>query len=184
MSAASMSTAGYAWASRIARQPEPVQRSRALVDRLRGTDIRCEAIRQELGDERPRDKHALVDVEAELAEPRLLREIGRRNAPVDAPLEELGDLRALGLRQARVEERIEAIERQVQRMQQQVGRLVVGIGRAVAERERCLAEARHGVPKPVAQRLEVVRGGAHEWCAPTLATSLDSVAALPPVGEQ
>ena len=52
------------------------------------------------------------------------------------------ELRALGLRQPRVEERLEAVERQVQRVQQQVGGLVVGVGRAVAEGELRLAEAR------------------------------------------
>ena len=97
------------------------------------------------------NEDALVDVEAEFAEPGFLREIGRRHAPVDAPFEELGHLRALGLRQPRVEEGLEAVERQVQRMQQQVGRLVVGVGRAVTEGERGFAEARHRVAQPVAQ---------------------------------
>ena len=75
-------------------------------------------------------------------------------------VEELRELRALGLRQACVEERLEPVERQVQRVQQQVRRLVVGVGRAVAERELRLAEARHRVAQPVAQRLELVHGGA------------------------
>ena len=50
-------------------------------------------------------------------------------------VEQLRELRALGLREPRVEERLEPVERQVQRVQQQVRGLVVRVGRAVAERE-------------------------------------------------
>ena len=55
-------------------------------------DERLERVGEQLGDERARDEHALVDVEAELAEPRLAREIGGGNALVDAAREELAQL--------------------------------------------------------------------------------------------
>ena len=136
--------------------------ARAEVERRRDAlgraDVRRESFGQELGDEGPRNEHALVDVEAEIAEPGFVRQVGGGHALVDPPLEQLRDLRALGLRQPRIEERFETIERQVQRVQQQVGRFVVGVGRAVAEGEPRLAETRHRVAQPVAQRLEVVCG--------------------------
>ncbi len=75
--------------------------------------------------------------------------------------EELADLAALGVRELRVEERLEPVERQVQRVQQQVRGFVVRVGRPVAEGELRFAEARHRVAQPVAQRLEVVVSGVH-----------------------
>ena len=146
-------------------QDREAARARAQIeggrDLLRRADVRRETVGQELRDERARDEHALVDVEAEIAEPRLVREVGGGHALVDPALEELRDLRALGLREPRVEERLEPVERQVQRVQQQIGRLVVGVVGAVAERELRLAEARDGEAQPVAQRLEIVLGGRH-----------------------
>ena len=94
----------------------------------RSGDVGRESVRQQLGDERARDEHALVDVEAEFAEPRLVRQIRGRHAFVDAPREQRAELAALGLRQLRIEERLEAIERQMQRVQQQVRSLVVRVG--------------------------------------------------------
>ena len=86
------------------------------------------------------------------------------------------ELRALGLRQPRVEEGLQPVERQVQRVQQQVGRLVVGVGRAVAEREPALAEARHRVAQPVAQRHEVLRRGGGHGVAPRQQQPLEDAA--------
>ena len=57
---------------------------------------------------------------------------------------------ALGLREPRVEERLEPVERQMQRVQQQVGGLVVGVGRAVAEREP--RPRRSATPRSAASR--------------------------------
>ena len=102
---------------------------------------------QQLGDERARNDHALVDVEAELAEPGFVRQIGGRHALVDAAREELRHLRALGLREPRVEERLEAVERQVQRVQQQVGGLVVGVASC---RGRRRAAPRRSATRPSA----------------------------------
>ena len=131
-------------------------------DRRRVADERGEPVGQQLGDERARDDHALVDVEAELAEPGLVRQVGGRHALVDAPREQLGEPRPLGVREPGVEERLEPVQRQVQRVQDQVRGLVVAVGRAVAEREPGLAEAGHRVAQPVAQRDEVLdRRGAH-----------------------
>ena len=104
-----------------------------------------------------------------------MREIGGRHALVDASLEELRDLRALGLREPRVEKRLEPVERQVQRVQQQVGRLVVGVVGAVTEGELRLAEARDGEAQPVAQRLEIVRRGRHGR-APGTSSALENAA--------
>jgi hypothetical protein len=73
---------------------------------------RREPVRQEFRDERSRDDHALVDVEPELAEPRLACEVRGRDARVDPPREELAELRALVLRETGVEEHLEAVERQ------------------------------------------------------------------------
>ena len=139
--------------------------SRAQVERrrdlLRRPDVRRETVGEELGDERAGNQHALVDVETELAEPGLVREIRRRHALVDPAREELLKMRAFGLRQPRIEERLEPVERQRECMEQQIRGLVVGVVRAVPEDEFRLAEPRHGVAQPVAQRFEVVRGRRH-----------------------
>jgi len=134
--------------------------------RIGAADERLESVGNQLGDERARDQHVLVDVEAKVAEPGLVREVGGGNPLFNSPVEQMRELRALGLRQSGVEEGIQPVERQVQRMQQQIGRLVVGIGRAVAERQPALAEARHRVAQPVAQRHEVLRRGSGHRVVP------------------
>ena len=64
-------------------------------------------------------------IEAELAQPCLVREIRRRNALVDAALDQRVELGAFGVRESRVEKRVEPVERKVERVQNEVDRLVV-----------------------------------------------------------
>jgi hypothetical protein len=81
-------------------------------DLLGSADVRRESLRQELGDQRARNDDALVDIEAEGAEPGLVREVRRRHPLVDASREQLSDVRSLRHRQAGVEKRLEPVERQ------------------------------------------------------------------------
>ena len=146
----------------MARQPDPVHMSSAVCTSAARADVGLEAAGHQFGDERARDQHALVDVEAEIAEPRFVRQIGRGDPLVDPPREQLAERCPLGLRQLGVEEGLEPVERQVQRVQQQVGGLVVGFVAAVTEMELGFAEARYGPAQPVAQRLELAgRDGTH-----------------------
>jgi len=140
---------------------------------------RREAIAQSLRDVRARDDDALVDVEPELAEPRLVGQVGRRDPIVDPARKQMRQRLALGLRQPRVEERLQAVERKVQCVQQQIRRLVIRVDAAVPERELHLAETRDRVAQPIAHGFELVgRDRTHGW-TPTLAAV---AAALPPEG--
>ena len=85
------------------------------------------------GDVGTRDEHALIDVETELAQPCLVRQIRRRNALVDAALDQRGELGAFRVGESGVEKRVEPIERKVQRVQNQIDRFVVRACRAVTE---------------------------------------------------
>ena len=97
-----------------------------------------------------------------------MRQVGGGNALVDAAREEMRERLPLGLREPRVEKRLQPVERQVQRVQQQVRGLVVGVGAAVAERELRFAEARDGEAQPVAQRLEIAGGNRAHRAAPVV----------------
>ena len=57
---------------------------------------------------------------SEVAQPGFMGGVRGGNAPVDPALQELGDLCSFRLRQSRVEEGLQPVERK-QRMQQQVG---------------------------------------------------------------
>ncbi len=158
----------------VREQDRETARPRAQIERgthgLRRSHVRCEAVGHELGDERARDQHALVDVKAERAEPGLARQVRRRHPLVDAALEQLRELCSLGLCKPRVQKWLQPVEREVQGMEEQISRLVVGVGHPVPECELRLAEARDRIAQPVAQRDEIVSNRAHE-CAPTLAAA-------------
>src|SRR5581483_8947026 len=81
------------------------------------TDEWLQAIADQCGDERSRHDHALVDIELELAEPRLAGDVRRRHALVDAAVEERSELFALVDGETRIEEWLEPIQRQMQRPQ-------------------------------------------------------------------
>ena len=136
-------------------------RARAEIERRRHRgrirQVRRKTVGQQFGNERARYQHALVDVKTEIAKPRLVRQVCSRYALIDATAEQRTEFGALGGRQFRIEELLEAIERQMQRVQQQVCSFVVRIRGAVAERESSLVEARYGVAQEVAQRLELGR---------------------------
>ena len=108
------------------------------------------------------DDHPLIDIEVERAEPRFARQVGRRHALVDAPGQQVVQSLALGQRQRRVQEWIEAVQRQVQCVQQQVRGLVVRAGGPVAEGKAGCVEARYRIPQPVAQRAQFVDRGGHQ----------------------
>ena len=71
----------------MARQPEPVHRSSALRHFFRVLDPRRQLFAQQFGDEGARHDHALVDIEAVLAEPGLVGQIGGGHALLDAALD-------------------------------------------------------------------------------------------------
>jgi len=106
---------------------------------------------QQFRNERSRHDHALVHVEAEIAEPGLVRQVGCRHALFYAAFDDGLELIGLAMRQAGVQERLQPVERQMQGMQDEVSRLVEGIVAAVAEEQPGLVEARHREAQPVAQ---------------------------------
>ena len=165
----------------VRQQDREATRAGAKVERAlysrRIVDVRRNAVRQQLRNVRARNDDAIVDVEAESAEPRFARQVRGGDTQVDAAREQACDLHAFRRGEARVEKRLQPVERQVERMQQQVGGLVVGVRRAVTEHEPGFAEPRHRPAQPVPQCFEFVRHGQR---TPTLAAI---AAALPPEGE-
>ena len=164
MSAASTSALGKWCASRMARQPEPVHRSSALSHGAGVRNPRREPVGQQLGDERARNDHALVDIEAEFAEPRLVREVGRGDALVDAALDHLQHL-------ARAR-RASGARRETARGGRAAGAACAGSDTplrrrrslsAVAEEQASRVEARHRVAQPVADGLQFLQDGAHRF---------------------
>ena len=87
---------------RVRQQDREAARAGAKVERAAHAvgvaDVRREAVGQQLGDERARNDHALVDVKAELAEPRFAGQVRGGHALVDAAREQRRELRALGSR--------------------------------------------------------------------------------------
>ena len=101
-----------------------------------------EPFAQQLGDERARHDHALVDIKTVIAEPRFPREVGGRNAAADALVDQAQRAAAFHRRNPAREMRRQPVWRQPERMQHQVNRLVPCIGGAMPEREPRAREAR------------------------------------------
>ena len=143
----------------IARQPEPVHRSSTLSTRSGSVDPRRELLGNQLGDERARHDHALVDVEAVAAQPGLVGDVGGRHALVGAALDHGQHLQRLrpaaGARRGR------------DRACRAAAAACAGPGRPLRRRHwRCRGrrtglarvEAGDGVAQQVAQRGEIVWG--------------------------
>ena len=82
------------------------------MDCFGASDIRCEPVGHELGDERPGDDDALVDVKAKIAEPCFAGQVSRGNAFIDATSEQRCELGALVGGQTGVQKRIETVQRE------------------------------------------------------------------------
>ena len=100
----------------------------------------------------------LIDVEAVVAEPGLMRDVGRGNAFADAPADDFKHISALAAGQAGVHERFESVDWQVQGMQEEVGRFVPGVVAAVAEKQAGFAKAADRKAHHVAQGGKFVLG--------------------------
>src|SRR5258706_654092 len=119
-----------------------------------------QALAQQFGGVRARDQYPLVDIEPVLTQPRFVRQVCGRDAFVYAPGSDLQQLLAFDVREPRIEERLEMIQRQMQRVQDQVRGLVVRVGRAVPEKKASLGKTRDRVTQPVTNGFEFL-GDAH-----------------------
>jgi hypothetical protein len=90
-------------------------------------------------------------MEAELAEPGLVQQVGRRQAMDYALLQAFQHQVALAGRQAGIEEGLKGIARQVQRGEQDPDRFVPGIVGTVAEVQAGFVEAADSPAQPIAQ---------------------------------
>jgi hypothetical protein len=100
---ASTAALGKAWAMTMARQPEPVHRSSADSTASGILDPGREAVFQQFGEVGARHDDARIDMEAELAEPGFVQQVGRRQAMHHALLQALQQRVALAAGQAGVE---------------------------------------------------------------------------------
>jgi hypothetical protein len=116
-----------------------------------GFDPGREAVFEQFGEVGARHDHARIDMEAELAEPGFVQQVGRRQAMDHALLQAFQQRVALAAGKAGIEERLQRIARQVQGGEQDPDRLVPGIVGAVAEMQAGLVEAADGPAQPVAQ---------------------------------
>src|SRR5439155_21889420 len=123
---------------------------------------RTQALAQQFGNVRAGDQHPLVDIEPVRTEPGFVRQVCGRDALVDAAGYDLQQLLAFDVRESRIEERLETVQRQVQRGQDQVRGLVVRAGRAMPEKKPGLGKARDGVTQPVTNGCEFLSDAQHE----------------------
>src|SRR5438132_3213599 len=148
-------------------QDREAPRTRAQVERVLHTVRvgypRIERIGQQLGDERTRNDHPLIDIKAKCAEPGFVRQISRGNSLGDTALDQRLRVDSLRVRKLRVEKQVEAIGRKLERVLQQIRRLVVCAGRAVAEKQSRRRKARYRVAQPVAYGFELLNNVAHRW---------------------
>jgi len=126
-----------------------------------------EILFEQIGEIGTRHDDAFIDIKAEFAQPRLARQVGRRQALGDALLENVVHSQAFGVRQPAIDKRLQPVVRQVQGVQDQPGRLVVGVVAAMAEEQVGFVEAADGVTQPVAQGDEFVEKMVfdHGWFA-------------------
>ena len=118
---------------------------------VRIADPGAEAVAQQLRDIRARHEDALVDVEALLAQPGLVEQIGERNAAAHPLGDQPGGPGALGGGQLALERGSELFVGNTEDVNEEPGRLVAGAVRAVAEMQPRAPKARLGVLQPVAQ---------------------------------
>ncbi len=117
-----------------------------------------EVVGNQFGDERTRHDHALVDVKAVFAQPGFIGNVSGRNAIGAAFFNHLQYGVDFMRQQARVEKRLDLVQRQLQRMQDQVGRLIQRVAAAVAEEQAGGIEAGNCIAQQVAD------GGKGLWC--------------------
>ncbi|EXI68806.1 MAG: hypothetical protein AW07_04304 [Candidatus Accumulibacter sp. SK-11] len=127
-------------------------------DRLRLVDPGCELLVEQFGNERTGDDHPLIDVEAMLAEPGFVAQVGGRQPFADPPVDQAQRAGALVAGQPGVEERLEPVEWQVQVVQQEVDGFVPGVVRSVAEEQLRLVEAADGEAQQVTQGDQLFAG--------------------------
>ncbi len=121
----------------MARQPEPVQRSRTRGHGLRVLHQRTaladqRGVAQNLTDVGARHDHPLVHVEAVTVHIGAVQEIGRGFARDDTVADQRREMLAFCLREFLVAMWPEVTDRQVQPFEHDEGGLVAGAGRAVA----------------------------------------------------
>jgi len=108
-----------------------------------------------------RNQHALIDDERQTAEPGLPEQIGGRYALLDAPLQQILQVRTLIVLEAAVEVAVGHFPGQVQRTQHQLARLVPGVVGAVPEEQLFGLETADGPANVVAQGAQTGRRSGH-----------------------
>jgi len=138
------------------QQNRQTARAGAQVERaahaLRVRDPGGEPIAQQFRDEGARHDDALVDIEAERAEPGFVREIGGRGALAHAPAQERAQPNEFVRTQLPFELGIEFAQRQFERMQDEIGGFIARIVRAMAEEKAGALELRDRLAQEHAQR--------------------------------
>ena len=139
----------------MARQPEPVQRSRTL---LTGPGSKSQipfALRlghlpaQELADVGAGDDDALVDIESMALNPSLVGEVGGWLARGDALVDDFPHCPTLRHQEAGIEPGIELIDRQMKSVQNEISGLVERITSTVAIGETGRTEMADRVAQPI-----------------------------------
>ncbi len=139
-------------AARIASEPPPAEVEHALdgvgiVDRRAGAD---EAAEQQFADEAARHDRALVDIERHALDIGAIEQIGGGLARGDSRVDQRDEPRALGASEARVEERIERIDRQLEPFEDDERRFIDRVGRAMTICKVGCVEAADGVAEEIA----------------------------------
>ena len=114
-----------------------------------------ELVDQELGNERPRNDDAFVDVETKIPEPRFAHQVRDRHAIDRSALDQCMQRRPLGRGEPRIDVWIERVEREMQMSKHEEHRLVPRVAGAVPEGDAGLAHPAHRVTQPVTDRFEL-----------------------------
>ena len=127
-------------------------------DGLRVFDPGREAVFEQFGEIGTRHDHARIDMEAELAEPGFVQQVGRRQAMHHALLQAFQQRVALAAGKACIEKRLQRVARQMQGGKHDPDRLIPGIVGAVAKMQAGLVEAADGPAQPVADGDKLLGG--------------------------
>src|SRR5688572_25889365 len=122
-------------------------------------------IAEQLRDECARNDHALVHVELVALQPGLVEQVGSGQALLHSPLDVLQQTIDLAVRQVRIGEKVEALQRELQRAHDDERRFLERIGLAMAKRKVGLVEARYRISQHIAKRPQIGLGvDCHFWC--------------------
>ncbi len=123
-------------------------------DAFRFLDPGIKLLQNEFCNEGARDDHALVDIEAEIAEPGFMGEIGDRDFFADSPLDQIQDQILLLRKEFRIQKGIEFVVRQMERRKEEIGRFIECIRAAMSIGELAAVETADCMAQEVPEREE------------------------------